>query len=183
MKKHTFFYSLLRKNPSRDPPRENRLLPRWWSRLIVDEKTRCVSFSVACQEWWSGEGEERESGRRRAKETVYPRGTNRSCQRKERKCVLYSPRPSKRPYTRLFSFHRASLTSVVRRIDSLSFSLSLSRLSFLLLLPSPPPLLSRDVCEVIHWKITDKKFRIIKVCKNASNNIYSFYSIIITFRR
>lgn len=121
-----FLYSLLRKNPSR----ENRLLPCWWSRLIVDEKTRCVSFSVACREWWKGakggvEGKDRKVGEQEKQRTlvesfVQTEGTSM--------CVTFAA--SKRPCTRLFSFHRASLTSLSFDVSILSFSLGYASFFF-----------------------------------------------------
>lgn len=123
----------------------------------MDEKTRCVSFSVACREWWKGAkgGEEGKDGRR-AGGTAHSRGIVRANGRDVDVC--YVRRVEATVYTLVFISPCIVNLFVVRRIDSLF----LSRLCFLFLLLLLPSL-SRDVCEAIHRKVTDEKFRIFIV--------------------
>lgn len=73
-------------------------------------------------------------------------------------CVTFAA--SKRPCTRLFSFHRASLTSLSFDVSILSFSLGYASFFFFFFFFL---LFLEMYSEAIHRKVTDKKFRIFIV--------------------
>lgn len=72
-------------------------------------------------------------------------------------CVTFAA--SKRPCTRLFSFHRASLTSLSFDVSILSFSLGYASFFFFFFFL----LFLEMYSEAIHRKVTDEKFRIFIV--------------------
>lgn len=72
-------------------------------------------------------------------------------------CVTFAA--SKRPCTRLFSFHRVSLTSLSFDVSILSFSLGYASFFFFFFFL----LFLEMYSEAIHRKITDEKFRIFIV--------------------
>lgn len=73
-------------------------------------------------------------------------------------CVTFAA--SKRPCTRLFSFHRASLTSLSFDVSILSFSLGYASFFFFFFFFL---LFLEMYSEAIHRKVTDEKFRIFIV--------------------
>lgn len=127
---------------------------------------RCMSGMME-----DGEGREGKRGWAVEGEQEEPRALswNRSCERKERRCVCVTFAASKRPCNTLVFISPCIVNLFVRSMYRLSLSLSIMFPSF------------SSFSRRIHWKVTDKKFRIIKMCKNI-RIIFIYLTIIVTFR-